>query len=121
MFAVLKHLTLSGPLTIGEMAQHFERAQSVVSELVDGLAGKGLLERMRDARDRRRVLVWLTPAAHEHLERDRRVLDEELLAQAMNRMTADDKAALLRGMRALVHAASSTPRGPRTDPPRRTR
>jgi DNA-binding MarR family transcriptional regulator len=105
MLAVLQHLAMSGPLTIGEMAQHFERAQSVVSEIVDGLAHKGLLERMRDARDRRRVLVWLTPVAHEQLSRDQRVLDEDLLAQAMSRMRPSDKTALLRGMHALVQAA----------------
>ena len=42
--AVLQHLALTGPLTIGEMAQHLERAQSVVSEIVDHLERDGLLE-----------------------------------------------------------------------------
>src|SRR5262245_15268546 len=56
-WAVLTHLALSGPLTVGECARHLERAQSVVSEIIDGMEAKGLLERMRDARDRRRVLV----------------------------------------------------------------
>ena len=28
--AVLQHLTLTGPLTVGEMAKHLSRAQSVV-------------------------------------------------------------------------------------------
>src|SRR5579864_7156301 len=65
MAAVLSHLSLSGPLTVGEMAVHFDRAQSVVSEIVDGLVTKGLLARVRDQRDRRRTLVWLSDAAHE--------------------------------------------------------
>ena len=32
--AVLLHLALSGPLTIGEAARHLDRAQSVVSDIV---------------------------------------------------------------------------------------
>lgn len=42
MDGVLRHLAMSGPLTVGEMARHFGRAQSVVSEIVDGLEDKGL-------------------------------------------------------------------------------
>src|SRR5215467_13903750 len=80
--AVLQHLAMSGPLTVGEAAQHFERAQSVVSEIVDRLEAAGLVERMRDERDRRRVLVWLTPAGFDELERDRQVLSRELVRGA---------------------------------------
>ncbi len=103
--AVMQHLSRSGPLTVGEAAKHFARAQSVVSELVDRLVAQGLVERMRDERDRRRVLVWLTPAGHELLERDREVLSPELCEAAMERMKAADRRALVAGMRALVTAA----------------
>jgi DNA-binding MarR family transcriptional regulator len=107
--AVLMHLSLTGPLTIGEMAQHLERAQSVVSEIVDHLERDGLLERLRDARDRRRVLVWLTPQGEEELARSREVLSGALLERAMTEMRDDDLAALLRGMRALVATPLPTP------------
>jgi len=103
--AALLHLASTGPLTIGEIAAHFGRAQSVVSEIVDGLEKKAWLERMRDPRDKRRALVWLTERGLEALDRDRQVLSRELLARAMKKMTAADRAALLRGMRALVDAA----------------
>jgi DNA-binding MarR family transcriptional regulator len=46
--AVLEHLALAGPLTIGEAAAHLRRAQSVVSEIVSHLQGQGLLERESD-------------------------------------------------------------------------
>src|SRR6266545_526020 len=58
---VLTHLAASGPLTVTEAARHMRRAQSVMSDIVTRLERRGLLERMRDERDRRRVLVWLTP------------------------------------------------------------
>jgi len=102
--AVLQHLSVAGPLTVGEMARHLGRAQSVVSEVVDHLARDGLLERMRDQRDRRRVLVWLTEDAVALLDRDRDVLSRELLARAMARMTPAERRALLQGMSALIRA-----------------
>jgi DNA-binding MarR family transcriptional regulator len=60
--AVLEHLAMAGPLTIGEAAAHLNRAQSVVSEIVSHLQDQGLLEREQDPADRRRTLIWLTPA-----------------------------------------------------------
>ena len=62
--AVLEHLALAGPLTIGEAAAHLRRAQSVVSEIVAHLERQGLLEREADPADRRRTLIWLTAAGH---------------------------------------------------------
>ena len=106
--AVLQHLAMAGPLTVGEAAQHFDRAQSVVSEIVDRLAAAGLVERMRDERDRRRVLVWLTAAGFEELERDRQVLSPEHVLAAMERMKPAARRALVEGMRALVAAADET-------------
>ena len=45
--AVLEHLAMAGPLTIGEAAGHLNRAQSVVSEIVSHLTDQELLERKR--------------------------------------------------------------------------
>src|SRR5262245_13113877 len=60
--AVLQHLTLTGPVRVGELARHLARAQSVVSEIVSHLERDGLLERQRDPADGRRNLVWLSGA-----------------------------------------------------------
>jgi DNA-binding MarR family transcriptional regulator len=103
--AVLHHLAMSGPLTVGEMARHFARAQSVVSEIVDGLEQRGLLERMRDARDRRRTLVWLTGEAQGVLARRRQVLDPARVERAMRALPRDRRALLIEALRALVQAA----------------
>lgn len=102
--AVLLHLARTGPLTVTEAARHLDRAQSVVSDIVTHLEAKGLLERQPDPADRRRTLVWLTPEGLDHLERDREVLATSLLSRAFAAMAAADRAALLRGLAALLDA-----------------
>ena len=102
---MLQHLSLTGPLTVGEMAEHLDRAQSVVSEMVDRLEKGGILERMRDPRDKRRALVWLTDEGASLLERDREVLSRDLVLGAMKNLTAEERHGLLEGMRALVRSA----------------
>ena len=103
--AVLTHLAHTGPLTVGEAARHLDRAQSVVSDIVSQLAGKGLLEREPDPADRRRTLVWLTPAGLAELDREDRVLAVDLLAAALARMASADREALLAGLDALTRTA----------------
>jgi DNA-binding MarR family transcriptional regulator len=122
--AVLQHLTLTGPVRVGELARHLQRAQSVVSEIVAHLERDGLLERQRDPADARRTLVWLSGAGVDRLDDERQVLSRELAARAMARMSPRDVAALLRGLAALVAAAAARPslRDRRKDrPPQRRR
>ena len=55
--------------------------------------------------DRRRTLVWLTPAGIEARRRDAEVLSEDALAAAIARMTDSDRTSLLTGAAALLAAA----------------
>jgi DNA-binding MarR family transcriptional regulator len=103
--AVLEHLALAGPLTIGESAAHLRRAQSVISEIVSHLERDGLLERENDPGDRRRTLIWLTPSGHAALRRDREVLDVDVLARAVAQLPPGQADALNAAMRALIECA----------------
>ncbi len=105
-WAVLEHFRLAGPLTVTEAGRHMDRAQSVMSEMIDHLEKKGLLRRLRDERDRRRVLVWLTPEGQRRLALDAQILDEDRLAQALARMPAADRARLLASVERLLKCAS---------------
>ena len=107
--AVLEHLALAGPLTVGEAAAHLARAQSVISEIVTHLERRGLLEREDDPADRRRTLIWLTPAGHEALRRDREVLSVDHLARTMARLPPSQADDLIAGLRALVGLAAPAP------------
>ena len=102
--AVLEHLALAGPLTIGEAAAHLRRAQSVVSEIVSHLERQGLLERESDPGDRRRTLIWLTPAGQATLHHQREVLSTELLTKALATMPRQQSSALLGALRALIQS-----------------
>jgi DNA-binding MarR family transcriptional regulator len=114
--AVLEHLALAGPLTVGEAAAHMDRAQSVISEIVTHLERRGLLEREDDPADRRRTLIWLTLAGHEALRRDREVLGVDHLARTMARLPAARADDLIAGLQALVGLAAPASReGPGKD------
>ena len=107
---VLLHLAQSGPLTVSQCARHLERAQSVVSEVIDQLESKGLLARVRDESDRRRTLVWLTDQGRTRLVEDQQVLSRAALEGAFARMRPEDRETLIETTRALMAAADQRAR-----------
>ncbi len=101
---VLIHLASAGPLTIGEQATHLGLRRNSTSELVARLEVKGLVARIRDERDERRVLVWLTDAGREVVSRIGQVLAPDLLAMVMASLDPDDRATVVRGFELLARA-----------------
>lgn len=79
--AVVHHLADSGPLTITEVARHMDRSQAAMSELIAGLVERGLPARMRDERERRPTMVWLTETRRQTLDQARSVFLPTLLAK----------------------------------------
>jgi DNA-binding MarR family transcriptional regulator len=104
-WAVLQHLEIAGPLTVTEAARHMQRAQSVMSEMIDGLEKKGLLARMRDGKDRRRTLVWLTDEGRKAMASQRQVLCADRLEQAFAQLSEEARFQLLQSLQALIDAA----------------
>jgi len=60
---------------------------------------------MRDARDRRRTLVWLTDEGRAAMATERQVLCGERLGRAFGKLGGDVAANLLCSLRMLVEAA----------------
>jgi DNA-binding MarR family transcriptional regulator len=108
MLSVLQHLVQSGPLTIGEQAQHLGLSKAATTEMIDRLEARGLVARLRDERDRRRVFVWLTTAGRERAGAHPRVLEDEQLVRALARMTPRERTGLVIGLRALIRAGEET-------------
>jgi DNA-binding MarR family transcriptional regulator len=108
MLMVLQHLSGAGPLTVGEQAEHLGLSAATTSELVARLEERGLITRMRDDRDRRRVFVWLTDAGRSSARAHPRVLADGELTRAVHAMHPPDRAALVQGLRALLKAGEET-------------
>jgi DNA-binding MarR family transcriptional regulator len=93
--------TLSaGPRRITELAATEVLAQPTVTQLVDRLQQRGLVQRDRDAIDRRVVLVSITDAGRAELEQTRAEYRVQLRAAAADLPDADVDA-LLRATRTL--------------------
>jgi len=104
---VLQHLSASGPLTVGEQAEHLGLRRNSVSELLQRLEAKGLVARIRDERDERRVLVWLTEAGRDVVSRVGQVLAPDLIAQVMANMSSEERASVVHGLELLASAEPS--------------
>nr|WP_275402386.1 MarR family winged helix-turn-helix transcriptional regulator [Streptomyces sp. SID13031] len=102
--AVLQRLSQTGPMTVGDIGLHLERAQSVVSDIVTQLESKGVLERERDPEDRRRTLVWLSPKGFAVLRADRDVLSVSALTEAFAAVPPGERAVLLTTLSDLVRS-----------------
>ena len=116
MLGLLRHLAGTGPLTVGEQALHLGISRASASELVDRLEAKGLVERMRDQRDQRRVFVWLTESGREQTEAlASRRLDEPFV-RAVAALPGETRASLIDGLQALLRAADETQPSPQAWP-----
>jgi DNA-binding MarR family transcriptional regulator len=115
MLAVVQHLASSGPLTVGELATHLGLSKAATTELVDRVEERGLIDRMRDDRDRRRVFLWLTETGRDQARQlsatHARVLEENVLLAAVRRMAPGDRDGLIRGLHALLAAADHAAAG----------
>jgi DNA-binding MarR family transcriptional regulator len=87
-------------LTVGEVAFELRIAPNTASTLVNQLVAAGLVVRRQDEVDRRSIRLALTAAAEARISawHDRR---QELLHQAVDRLTTDERAAIAAAMPAL--------------------
>ncbi len=105
MLGLLRLLAVVGPLSVGEQAGHLGLSRATATELVDRLESKGLVARIRDGHDRRRVIVSLTEAGRARAAAHPEVLACDELIRAVEQMSPADRRALIVGMRALLAAA----------------
>ncbi len=103
--AMLQHLRDSGPLTVTEAKRHFNRSQAAISERIERLIKRDLIERIQDERDRRRHFIWLTEKGEELLAVELEVLSGELVRGAIEQMKPAERRELIRGLEALLRAS----------------
>ncbi len=93
--AVLATIDRRGPLTLGELAEAERVQPPTITAAVDRLEQQGLVQRRRDAPDRRVVGVQLT-AAGEALLDQTRSRKSAYLEQRLGAVSARDRATLER-------------------------
>ena len=101
---VLFRLRRRGPMTSGKLAASLGVTLPTVTSIIDRLVAKGLVERQDDPTDRRRVIVAISEdgaAIAERIQQGRRIRK----ARALEALSEDDLAALLKGLTALAAAA----------------
>jgi len=86
--------------TVGNLARHLGTTHATAVGVVDALVARGLLRREPDARDRRVTLLRLTPAGEAAVTRLQRW--GHLLAEALAALSPEERAALERGLGAVV-------------------
>jgi DNA-binding MarR family transcriptional regulator len=111
MLGLLRLLAVAGPLSVGDQARHLGLSRATATELVDRLESKGLVARIRDGHDRRRVFVSLTDAGRTRAAAHPEVLACDQLLRAVERMTPADRRALITGLRGLLEAAEQLEAG----------
>jgi DNA-binding MarR family transcriptional regulator len=102
--ATLTTLRHSGPTRLTELATTEGVAQPSMTTLVARLAEQGLVERQGDPTDGRAVLVALTPAGADLLDR-RRTARAERLSRPLSQLADDDVAQITAALPALARLA----------------
>jgi MarR family transcriptional regulator, organic hydroperoxide resistance regulator len=103
---VLHHVVPSGGVALTWLAGHLGLPKSTTSVLVKSLAARGFVERARDPEDERRLAIKLTEKGRRTVERDT-VLKPDALAEAMAKLDAKTRKALLEGLERLAEAAEA--------------
>jgi DNA-binding MarR family transcriptional regulator len=100
---LLINLALAGPLSVSELSARLGIGLATTSLLVGELGRVGIVIRTEDATDRRRTIVDLAPAQREAIVAfvGRRA---GIIKSALEGLNADERAVLIKGLRAIVNA-----------------
>lgn len=79
-FAVLMVLKQApGPVTLTDVANWLDRDTASITSIIDNMSKKGLVERVRDLKDRRAVRLVITPHGEEILSQAREPTVKQLM------------------------------------------
>lgn len=113
--SILDHLDAVEPTSVNGLARHMGVTASTMSLSVDRLERLGYLTRARDAGDRRRVHLRLTPAGV-RVKEAQSVLEPDRVRGMLAQLSPADRDAGIRGLELLARAAerylASGPREP---------
>lgn len=96
-FNALVAIKENGPLTMGDLCKHLFTACSTATDLADRMERSGLVERVRDEKDRRVVRMHLLPKGVDIVEA---VIAERqsFVGEVLKNYTDEEYSELLRGL-----------------------
>jgi DNA-binding MarR family transcriptional regulator len=102
--SILDHLDEVDPISVTDLAGHMGVTVATMSLAIDRLERREYVRRDRDPRDRRRVLLRVTPAGV-RLREAKSVLDPVRVEQVLAHLSPADRDAALRGLDLLARAS----------------
>jgi len=102
--SILDHLDEVDAMSVTDLAGHMGVTVATMSLAIDRLERRAYVRRDRDPRDRRRVLLRVTPAGV-RLREAKSVLDPVRVEQVLAHLSANDRDVALRGLDLLARAS----------------
>jgi DNA-binding MarR family transcriptional regulator len=102
--SILDHLDEVDAMSVTDLAGHMGVTVATMSLAIDRLERRAYVRRDRDRRDRRRVLLRVTPAGV-RLREAKSVLDPVRVEQVLAHLSPADRDAALRGLDLLARAS----------------
>ena len=102
--SILDHLDDVDPMSMTDLAGHMGVTVATMSLAIDRLERQKYVRRDRDPKDRRRVLLRITPAGV-RLREAKSVLDPVRVEQVLAHLSPADREAALKGLDLLARAS----------------
>ena len=102
--SILDHLDEVDPMSMTDLAGHMGVTVATMSLAIDRLEGKAYVQRARDPKDRRRVLLRIT-AAGVRVREAKSVLDPVRVEAVLGELSSADRATALHGLALLARAS----------------
>lgn len=98
---LLKEVILAGELTVGQLADRVSLSQATVTDILLRLEKRGLVERQRSSKDKRRVLVHITISGRRLMKHSLPLLQEAFLDK-LNQLQEWEQTQLLASLQRLA-------------------
>ncbi|MCP5348671.1 MAG: MarR family winged helix-turn-helix transcriptional regulator [Gammaproteobacteria bacterium] len=100
--ATLLNSLTRGPMTAGELANRINLSQGTVTDILNRLEARGLVTRVRDGADKRRVIVTLTTLGEEILKKSLPLI-QALFSERLKELPEWEQSQLLSALQRIAH------------------
>lgn len=99
---VIAEVVKNKTTNIKQLTHNLKMTQSSVSDIVERLIGKGILEKAPNPKDKRSVVITLTKGAEEGINKKDYTHLNQMINGAMEQLNADEQEIVMKGMQLLV-------------------